>query len=76
MDPHLSIFETHRQFLLVTYPSEQLKILWDFNIFCDHIIRAHRPDVIVVYKLKNLITLVDVSIPADKRITEEKTTKF
>ena len=59
--------------------NEQVKILWDFNIFCDHIISARRPDLTVVDKLKHLVTLFDVSIPADKRITdkeEEKITKY
>ena len=56
--------------------NEQFKILWDFNIFCHHIIRARRPDLIVVDKLKNLVTLVDVSIPADKRITEKEEEKI
>jgi len=48
--------------------NKQVNILWDFNIFCDHIISARRPDLTVVDKLKNLITLVDVSIPSVKRI--------
>jgi len=53
--------------------NEQFKIL---SIFCDYIIRARRPDLIVVDKLKNLVTLVDVSIPADKRITEKEEEKI
>jgi len=52
--------------------NDQVKILWDFNIFCDHVISARRPDLTVVDKLEKLITLVDVSIPADKRVTEKE----
>ena len=61
---HLRIFE-----------NEQVKILWDFNIFCD-IISARRPDLMVVDKLKNLVALVDVSIPADQRISEKEEEKI
>ena len=37
---------------------------------------AHRPDLIFVDKLKSLIAVVDVLIPADKRITEKKEEKI
>ena len=56
-----------------------MKILWDFNnyIFCDHVASARRPDLTVVDKTKILITLVGVSIPADRRVTEkEEETKY
>jgi len=59
--------------------NDQVKILWDFNIYCDRIISARRPDLTIVEKSKNLVTLVDVAIPADKRIVEkeqEKITKY
>jgi len=56
--------------------SDQVKILWDFNIYCDRIISAHRPDLTVVEKHKDLVTLVDVAIPADRRILEKKITKY
>ena len=56
-----------------------MKILWDFNIYCDRIISARCPDLTIIDKFKNLVTLVDVAIPADKRISEkeqEKITKY
>ena len=59
--------------------NHQVKILWDFNIYCDIFISARRPDLTIVEKTKNLVTLVDVAIPADKRILEkeqEKITKY
>ena len=54
-------------------------ILWDFNIYCDRIISARRPDLTIVEKHGSLVKLVDVSIPADKRILDkeqEKITKY
>ena len=59
--------------------TDQVKILWDFNIYCDRIINARRLDLTIIDKSKNMVTLVDVSIPADKRILEkeqEKITKY
>jgi len=56
--------------------NDQVKILWGFNIYCDRIISA---DLTIVEKSENLVTLVDVAIPANKRIVEkeqEKITKY
>ena len=56
-----------------------VKILWDFNIYCDRIINARRPDITIIDKTVKLITLVDISVPADKRIVEkedEKVSKY
>jgi len=52
--------------------NDQVKILWDFNIYYDRIISARRPDFTIVEKSRNLVTLVDVAIPADKRILEKE----
>jgi len=38
--------------------NDQVKILWDFNIFCDHVNSARRPHLTLVDKLEKLITLV------------------
>ena len=59
--------------------NDQVKILWGFNIYCDRIISARQPDLTIVEKSENLVTLVDVAIPANKRIVEkeqEKITKY
>ena len=56
-----------------------VKILWDFNIYCDRIINARWPDITIIDKTVKLITLVDISVPADKRIVEkedEKVSKY
>ena len=59
--------------------NDSVKILWDFNIFVDHIISARRPDIVVIDKCASLITLIDISFPADKHISakeEEKLSKY
>ena len=30
--------------------TDKTKVLWDFNIQCDHVIEARRPDIMVVGK--------------------------
>ena len=56
--------------------NDQVKMLWDFNIYCDRVISARRPDITIIDKAAKLITLVDVSIPADKRVTDKEDEKI
>ena len=56
--------------------NDQVKILCNFNIYCDHVIGAHRPKLTIVDKAKNFVTLVNVSIPADKRNAEKEEEKI
>ena len=41
-----------------------IKILWNFNIYCDQIL------ITIIDKTAKVVTLVDISIPADKIIDE------
>ena len=43
--------------------NENFKILWDFNIQCDHMIEARRPDIVVVDNVKKEKLIIDVAIP-------------
>lgn len=52
------------------------KILWDFNIYTDKVIRARRPDIVVIDKTKNEVKIIDVAIPGDSRIREKETEKL
>ena len=59
--------------------NNSVKILWDFNIFVDHVISARQPDIVVIDKVSSVVTLIDASIPADKHLTvkeEEKLSKY
>ena len=44
------------------------KLLWDFDIYKDHLISARRPDLIIINKKKRTCIIVDFAVPADHRI--------
>ena len=51
------------------------KLLWDFDIYTDHLISARRPDRIIINnnnnnnnKKKRTCKIVDFAVPADHRI--------
>ena len=59
--------------------SSSVKILWDFSIQTDKVIKARRPDIVVVDKVKKVVTIIDIAVPADRNILEkqeEKVTKY
>ena len=49
--------------------NERCKILWDMTIKCDHVVKARRPNIVVVEKERNkTIIIVDVGSPWDPRV--------
>ena len=55
------------------------KILWDFNIYCDRMIEARRPDIVIVDKKNKETKIIDIAVPGDFRVKEkelEKVTKY
>ena len=56
--------------------NENLKILWDFTIQCDHTIEATRPDIVVVDKVKKETMIIDVAIPGDTRACDREREKI
>ena len=40
------------------------KLLWDFNIYTDHVIEARRPDIVVVRKDVSGCLMVDIAVSA------------
>ena len=50
--------------------NEDYKILWDFSIQTDHVIKARRPDLVVVDKERSC-KIIDFAVPAGSK-TEEK----
>ena len=52
--------------------NEDCKILWDFSIQTDHVIEAHRPDLVVVDKKERSCKIIDFEVPGDSRIEEKK----
>ena len=71
--------DVHRQWyrheLLSVVKNERVKILWDVNIYTDKLIHARRPDIVVVDKSARKVTLIDMTIPADKNILEKEKEK-
>ncbi|CAB4022312.1 Hypothetical predicted protein [Paramuricea clavata] len=55
--------------------SDNVKILWDFNIQCDHVIECRRPDIVVVLKKEKECKIIDIAVPGDCRICIKKTEK-
>ena len=56
--------------------NEHVKILWDFSIQTDKVISARRPDITVVNKTAKTVTIIDVAVPADKRVSLKETEKI
>ena len=56
--------------------NDDVKILWDMNIQCDHVIGARRPDIVVIEKEGKICKIVDIAIPGDSRISEKETEKL
>ena len=55
---------------------DDVKLIRDINIQCDHVIKARRPDLILVDKKAKSCFIVDVAIPGDCKIHEKETKKI
>ena len=47
--------------------NENAKLLWNYSIRTDRVIPAHRPDLTLVDKTSNKVSLTDVAVPWDSR---------
>ena len=56
--------------------NDKVKLLWDFGIRTDRVIRANRPDLTLVDKEKKEVALIDVSVPWDSRVEEKEKEKL
>ena len=56
--------------------NEDYKILWDFSIQTDHVIKAQRPDLVVVDKKERSCKIIDFAVPGDSRIEEKEKYKI
>ena len=52
------------------------KALWDFNIFMDRHISARRPDIVFIDKNAKTVWVIDVAVPADRRVKDKETEKI
>ena len=55
--------------------NEHIKLMWDFDIRTDRVIRAHRPDITMINKINGKVFLIDVAIPWDTRVNEKEREK-
>ena len=47
--------------------NENAKLLWDYSIRTDRMIPAHQPDLTLVNKTINKVSLIDVEVPWGSR---------
>ena len=46
--------------------NNEVKLLWDVNTRCDHVIEARRLDIVVVNKQERKCSIIDIAVLADK----------
>lgn len=59
--------------------NDRVKLLWDFNVYTDHLIHARRPDIVVVDKDTKECLVIDIAVPGDTRVKtkeDEKCDKY
>ena len=56
--------------------NDRMKILWDYDVRTDHVIQARRPDLILINKVEQKVSLIDVAIPWDTRVKEKSREKI
>ena len=55
--------------------NENAKLLWEYSIRTDRVIPAHRPDLTLVNKTINKVSLTDVAVPWDSRAEQKEQEK-
>ena len=55
--------------------TDRIKVLWDFNIQCDHIIEARRPNIVIVEREEKMCKIIDIAIPRVSRLAEKEREK-
>ena len=55
--------------------NENVKLLWDYSIRADRVIPAHRPDLTLVDKTNNKVSLIDAAVPWGSRAEQKEQEK-
>ena len=55
--------------------NDKIKLLWDINVQCDNVIEARRPEIVVMNKKERVCYIVDIAVPADRRVKEKEQEK-
>ena len=56
--------------------SEEVKLLWDFNIQCDKVIEGRRPDIVIAEKRGRICKIIDVAVLNDSRVNAKEQEKI
>ena len=56
--------------------SPKVKVLWDFNIYTDHVLAAWCPDIVVIDKHQKVVQIVDIAVPSDCNVTIKESEKI
>ena len=56
--------------------NDEVKLLWDVNIQCDHVIEARRPDIVVVNKQEKSALLLILPYQPIKELVKRKMRKL
>ena len=59
--------------------NDEYKMLWDFDIKIDKVIKERRPDIVIIKKKTREPQIIDVAVPGDARVASkeiEKLTKY
>ena len=56
--------------------NDKAKLLWDYDVRTDHVIQARRPDIILINKEHQKVSLIDIAIPWDTRVKDKKREKI
>ena len=56
--------------------NEGFKVLWDFNVQCDRMVEARRPDVVFVDKQAMKAKIIVIAIPGDARVKYKELEKI
>ena len=49
--------------------------MWDFSFQTDHVIKARRPDLVIVDKKRRTCKIIDFAVPGDSRVEEKEKEK-
>ena len=52
--------------------NDGVKLLWNVNIQCNHIIEVRRPDIVVINKQEKSCLIIDIAIPGDVQVQEKE----
>ena len=55
--------------------NKNAKLLWDYSIRTDRVIPAHQPDLTLVDKTINKVSLINVVVPRDPRVEQKEQEK-